>query len=327
MLDASGSVRELRRTVAVRFFSVALLILLAQTPCAFGQTQRPVSAAPASCSFFDPASTVHSNADAVHDVDLNRLLAAYNAQARLVRSMKAVAIIRATRGPKFGARAGTSHPITGLFDFEQPSSLRATGVVPPSGRKVFDLSSDGREFHLLASDHDTMKFFVGLVDAQPNAPEIQELEISDIARPREILDALRWQEGTLRHTGTSATARKDVLEFDLPPRAGKSITGKLQFDPQNGAVSSLRFHNADGELISEVFYADWQPLSGAEGGASQGCFPRRVRLVQPMEDVQLDFRFLELTLNPRIPRASFRVNPTPGTPVVRLSRTATEREH
>ncbi len=117
-----------------------------------------------------------------------------------------------------------------------------------------------------------MKFFVGLVDAQPNAPEIQELEISDIARPREILDALRWQEGTLRQAGKSATARNDVLEFDLPPRAGKALTGRLQFDPQSGAVASLQFHNADAELISEVFYADWQPLSDVGGGASQGCF-------------------------------------------------------
>ena len=313
----------------MRFIFAGFLLLVAQPSAVSIQDQKTVAPPliSASCSLFAPAITVRSHSDDANDARRSHLLAAYNAQARLVHSMKAVAIIRATRGPKFGARAGTSHPITGLFDFEQPSSLRATGVVPPSGRKVFDLSSDGREFHLLASDHDTMKFFVGLVDAQPNAPEIQELEISDIARPREILDALRWQEGTLRQAGKSATARNDVLEFDLPPRAGKALTGRLQFDPQSGAVASLQFHNADGELISEVFYADWQPLSDVGGGASQGCFPRRVRLMQPMEDVQLDFRFLELTLNPRIPRASFRVNPAPGTPVVRLSRTATEKEH
>jgi hypothetical protein len=304
--------------LSLRFVVVALLLLARPLP-GFGQERNPTIplAKSASCSLF--ASAITSESSGNGDGLQARLLAIYNAQSRLVGSIKAVAIIHATRGPKFGDKAGTSHPITGFFSFEQPALLRVTGVVPPMGRRAFDLSSDGRMYHLLAPDHEMMKHYVGLVDAPPDTSEIKVPEISDIARPREILDALRWQEGTLRKSREAPATGNKALEFDLPARSGNSITGKLLFDAQSGAITSLQIYDGDEELISELFYADWQPVNDSAGGSSQGCFPRRVRLVQPMEDVQLDFRFLELTLNPRIPRASFRLSPAPGTPVVRLS--------
>jgi hypothetical protein len=310
-------------------FAVAALLLLVWPQASFGQDQKP-SIPPvksASCSLFGPATVANSTFITDGPGSRDRLLAIYNAQARLVRSMKAVAIIHATRGAKFGDKAGTSHPVTGFFSYEQPALMRVTGVVPPMGRRAFDLSSDGREFHLLAPDHEIMKHYIGLVDGQPDMSEIKAPEVSDIARPREILDALRWQEGTLRKSREAPAEGNQALEFDLPARAGKSITGKLLFDARTGAITSLQIYAADGELISELFYADWQPVNDTAGGSSEGCFPRRVRLVQPMEDIQLDFHFLELTLNPRIPRTSFRLSPAPGTPLVRLSPAGAIKNH
>ena len=193
--------------------------------------------------------------------------------------------------------------------------------VEPMGRKRFltwrvTTASDFGCLRWIA--HDVMKFYAGLVDARPSMSEISAPEISDIARPREILDALRWQEGTLRKAAPS-TRQSDTVEFDLPDRARKPITGKLHFDLQSGEITSLEIYAAGTELLSEISYADWQPLSDASATSSHGCFPRRVRLVQPMEDILLDFHFLELTLNPRIPRARFHLNPAPGIPVIRLN--------
>ncbi len=93
-----------------------------------------------------------------------------------MRSMEAVAVIRAIRGPKFGLKAGKSREVSTFINFEQPACLRATGVVPPTGRKAFDLASDGREFHLLAPDHDAMKFVVGQVDSQLNESDISDID-------------------------------------------------------------------------------------------------------------------------------------------------------
>jgi hypothetical protein len=308
----------------MNFFFMGLFLLLRLA--GFSQDQKPILPTQKNtrCSLFDRDLIGESSFDSA-EVQA-RLLATYNNQARLVRSIKAVAVIHATRGPKFGPKAGTSHPVTGFFDFDQPASLRVTGVAPPLGKKVFDLASDGREFRLLAPDHEIVKLYIGLVDAQPNFSAISVPEISDIARPREILDALRWQEGTLRKTRSTGASENDTLEFDLPPRAGNPIIGKLKFDSKTGALASLQIRDAHGELISEIFYADWQAVAAEPADASKGCFPRRVQLVQPMEDVQLDFRFLEMTLNPRLSRVNFRVSPPPGTPVIRLSTAGVAKE-
>ena len=128
-------------------------------------------------------------------------------------------------------------------------------------------------------------------------------------------------------THPSPAAQNDTLELDLPARGGKPIEGRLQFDPRSGAVTSLQLHNADGKLLSEIRYADWRTVGGAAGGSSRACFPRQVQLILPVEDVQLDIRFVELTLNPRISKSSFHLNRPRGTPLVHLDSAARQKEH
>jgi hypothetical protein len=313
--------------VPLRRLIAPLLLLLARSSVCYGQDQIPVipHAATAACAQFDPAATANSNLSADEALQVH-LLAVYNTQARLVRSLKGVATVRATHRSNSGSSRGRPRDLTAFINFEQPARIRVTGVAPPLGAKVFDLASDGREFHLLAPDHEKMKFFVGRVDAQPGALDINSSEVSDLARPREILDMLRWQEGTLR-TPSSSTIQTDTLEFDLPPHAGKAVTGTLHFNSQSGEAASLQLSGAGGELLSEISYADWQPVSDPAGGSSPACFPRRVRLVRPAEDLQVDIRFLELTLNPKIPRSTFHISPAPGVAVVRLNLAGTEKGH
>jgi hypothetical protein len=305
-----------RREVSLRSLIAALVFLLALPLYVFAQQKStaPVPAA-GSCALFGPSTAGSSVSDSVNS-SRTRLLAIYNAQARLFHSLKASVVFAGVRGPKFGPKAGKSREIAGFIDFQQPGRIRVTGVTPPLGKTAFDLASDGREVQLLAPDHDVMKFFVGQVDALANVPEAD-----DLPRPREFLDALRWPEGTLRKAEEkrpSPDTQDDTLDLDLPPRAGKPIEGKLHYDPRSGAVTSLELYNADGELLSELKYADWQAVGGATGGSSKACLPRRVQLIQPMEDVQLDIRFLQLTLNPRLPGSSFHLSPPPGTPIVHL---------
>ncbi len=313
--------------VSLRFFIAGLFLLLARPLNTFGQDEKPALPSPvaAECALFDEAVKIQSSFGDSSGAFQTRLLQTYNAQARLVLSLKAVAVVRAIRGPKFGPRAGKSKEIAGLIDFEQPARIHITGVIPPFGARVFELASDDREIQMLAPDRNTMKFFVGSVDALPNGSDA-----SDIARPREFIDALRWQVGALKktvETPSSQATQDDTLDLDLPPRAGKSIEGKLHFDPQSGAVTSLQLYDEDGELVSELQYADWRTASDTSGGSSHGCFPRRVQLIQPMADLQLDIRFLELTLNPRIPTSSFHLSPSPGIPVVHLGSAGTNKEY
>lgn len=278
---------------------------------------------PSACAVFDSVVKTQFIAGESNEAFQSHLLETYNAQARLVRSLKAVAVVHAVRGPKFGARAGKSKEIAGFIDFEQPEWLHITGVVPPLGTRVFELASDGRKVQLLAPDHNTTKFFVGALDALPNGSDAD-----DLTHPREFIEALRWQVGSLRKTAEtqfSPAAPSATLDLNLPPRDEKSVEGKLQFDPRSGAVNSLQLFGADGELLTELRYTDWRTLGDAASGSPQSCFPRRVQLIQPVAGLEMDIQFLELTLNPRILKSTFHITAPRGVPVVHLNSRGTEK--
>jgi hypothetical protein len=293
------------------------LLFVAKAAQAAAQDQPPRVAAPAAaeCRLFDPRTNIDGDETFLQNLR-TRLLETYNAQSRLVRSLKTTAQVHIIRGPKFGKSAGTSKMMGAIMDFQQPAWLRATGVAPPAGVRLFDMASDGREFRLLAPDHDKMTLFVGPAWSQPDFTA-GTLNL----RPQEFLDALRWGEGKLmlgRSAPVAANKGIETLEIDLPPRGGKNVTGKLRFDLTKGTVSSLTIYDAEGLLISDIHYADWRLMSQQSGQTDEGCFPRRVQVIHEAEDFQIDIRFLEMTLNPAIDRATFRISVPRGIPTVHV---------
>ena len=300
-------------------FALAGFLLFVANPVHTGaQDQPPRTAAPAvaECRLFDPPRSIDGDQASAQNLRA-RLLASYNAQSRLVRSLKTTAQVHVIRGPKFGKSAGKSKMMGAIMDFEQPAWLRATGVAPPGGVRVFDMASDGHEFRLLAPDHNKMTLFVGPAWSQPDF-SAGSLNL----RPQEFLDALRWGEGQLtlaQSAPVSPDKGIETLEIDLPPRGGKKVTGKLRFDLAKGTVSSLALYNAEGGLISDIHYADWRHMSQQSGQTDEGCFPRRVQVIHEAEDFQIDIRILEMTLNPVIERATFRISVPRGVPTVHVS--------
>jgi hypothetical protein len=311
--------------VSVRFLLAGIMLLPALN--CFGQGYTPVGSvpAPAVCRLFDPVANTPDSSAADGSTNLRtQLLAIYNNQAHLTQTVKAVAEVRVIRGPKFGKSAGKSRVIGSFMDFEQPAWLRVIGVVPLAGTKIFDLSSDGREFRLMAPDHDKMTLFIGPSESEPDFTA-GSLNL----RPQEFLDALRWEEGKLAFKSESRPAvssQSFMVDIDLPSRTGKSVSGKLQFDLTAGTVSSLRIYNATGEILSELAYADWRAASGAPGQTKEDCFPHHVRVIHPVEDYQIDIRFLEVARNSPLPRADFRFKPPHGIPVVRVSETGNKEQ-
>jgi hypothetical protein len=280
------------------------------------QPLRQATPAVTECRLFDPPLGIDGDEAALQNIRA-RLLASYNAQSRLVHSLKTTAQVHIIRGPKFGKSAGKSKLMGAIMDFQQPAWLRATGVAPPAGVRLFDMASDGREFRLLAPDHDRITLFVGPAWSQPDFAA-GNLNL----RPQEFLDALRWGEGklTLAQVPPGAAEKGvETLEIDLPPRGGKNVTGKVRFDLAKGTVSSLTIYNSEGGLISDVHYADWRLMSQQSGQSDEGCFPRRVQVIHAAEDFQIDIRFLEMTLNPPLDRARFRISVPRGVPTVHVS--------
>ena len=245
----------------------------------------------------------------------SQLLAIYNDQSRLIRSLKTTAQVRVLRGPKFGAAAGKSKPVAAFLDFEQPAWLRVTGVAPLAGTKLFDLASDSREFHLLAPDHQNMTVFVGPSESSP------DFKASSLTlRPLEFLDALRWAKGELALASTSAPQEAAAtIAVLLPPRAGKEISGKLKFDLAEGTITSLSLYDKAGAVISEIHYEDWRNTKVDAETDYQNCFPWRVRIVHPAEDVEIDLRFLEITINQKFDHTHFRLDSHRGVKTVRVN--------
>jgi hypothetical protein len=304
--------------VLVKLALAGVLLLVAKPAHTLAQNQAPRATTPAvaECRLFDPL-TITDGDEASRQNLRERLLASYNAQSRLVRSLKTTAQVHIIRGPKFGKSAGKSKMMGAIMDFQQPAWLRATGVAPPSGTKLFDMASDAREFRLLARDHNKMTLFVGPAWSHPDFAA-GSLNL----RPQEFLDALRWGEGKLTLAQLPpGEAEKGVesLKIELPPRGGKNVSGELRFDLAKGTVSSLTIYNADGGLISDIHYADWRLMSQQSGQTDEGCFPRRVQVIHAAEDFQIDIRMLEMTLNPVIDRARFRISVPRGVPTVHVT--------
>ncbi len=302
----------LKWSLAIGEIALAIATLTARSTLA--QEQKAANTGgPAFCKLFKPVA-----ANTQVDTDLaETLVGVYNAQARKIQSLKTVAEVRVFRGPKFGALEGKSKPVGAYMDYAQPSWLRVIGVVPVSGTRIFDMASDDRDFHLLAADGAKMKFYVGPNDL-PADFRAGNLGL----RPQEFLDALRWVEGRssvsarerATRTGTTVT-----VNIDLPPRAGKPISGSLQFDVAAGTVSSLKLFNADGSILSEIHYSDWRVMARAPSEAGDGCFPWKIQVLHPVEDFEIDLRILEVTLNPKLDRSRFHIGAPRGVPTIHVT--------
>jgi len=247
-----------------------------------------------------------------------QLLTAYNAQADLVHTLLAYAMVRGEGGKEFGRSAKQSAKLAATIQFQGPALLRMTGVIPFSDREI-DMASNGREFRLLVPVERKMRFLVGSVDAPGDSPNPKEN-----LRPQPLIDALRWPIGTpagaMEAQPTDNAGR--ILSVQLPTLRGVPRTAQVEFDLRSGTVSSFSIYGPGARLLSVVRYSDWEEVANQATGAAAGCYPRRIVLVKPQEDFQLDLRILNLDLNPPIPTAHFLLSPPKGVPVVKLRSSA-----
>lgn len=169
-------------------FALAGVLLFVAKPTQTGvpdQPRREAAPSVAECRLFAPLTSIDGDEASLQDLR-KRLLATYNAQSRLVHSLKTTAQVHIIREPKFGKSAAKSKMMGAIMDFQQPAWLRATRVAPPAGVRLFDIASDGREFRLLAPDHGKMTLFGGPAWSQPDFTA-GSLNL----RPQEFPDALR----------------------------------------------------------------------------------------------------------------------------------------
>jgi hypothetical protein len=244
------------------------------------------------------------------------LVAAYNAQAALIHTVRASLILRGEGVEGSGPTEDNSRPIPTTLTFRSPTLLRMTGVIPFSARRVFDLASDGRQFRLLVQEKSGMRVIVGPVDAPQASTNFKEN-----IRPQMALEAIRWLPARLKGPAVpESTGAPGIrtIDVELQTSTGKRMPAQLEFDLHTGTLTRLILLDPVGKQASEVDYSDWQKATEASRPGSQACFPRRIFVTQPKENRKIEMKFLSVQLNVPVESSQFQFVPPPGATVTRV---------
>jgi outer membrane lipoprotein-sorting protein len=290
----------------------ALPLLLLWSACLFGQA----SSAAGNRAGVWPCSLLNRSPNTRQAVSAEDLFQAYSTQAHLIRSLHMIGSMKGTAGTEYGTG---SEPLelAVIVDLVQPNLIRITGVVPYQGSRVVELTSDGHQFGLLIPEGGKKVFLTGPIDAPPQSKNVREN-----LRPRPFIEALRWEEGTMRATtGTGPANASDTrtLTVDVVPTEN-TPTRKVDvvFDLTKGVVNTLTAYDNTGAPTFRASYGDWKTETDPSSGVAAECFARHIVLVELQQDYQVDIRISDLNLNPPIPKSYFRPSPPHGVPIKHL---------
>jgi outer membrane lipoprotein-sorting protein len=238
----------------------------------------------------------------------DQLIAQYNQQARAVRSLNAGVEMTPVAGSSYSGVIEQYHDVRGFILAQKPAHVRVIGQAPLVGKNVFDMVSDGETFRIFIPSKN--KFIVGPADFErPAKKPIENL------RPQHLLDVLFWPElpagkPVLFEESNADPARYYVLTL-LRGSSALEIARKIWFDRSDLSIARVQLYAPGGRLVSEIRYADWQPIAGVR-------YPRHIWLARPHDDYQLEMRITQLALNEDIAASRFQLEQPPGTELVRV---------
>src|SRR5215467_9171093 len=254
------------------------------------------------------------------DATREELLEKYNTIASAVNTVNSTVELKTTAGSKYSGLIEEYHEVKAYLLAARPANVRMVGQAPVIGKTIFDMASDGNEFRVWLPTKN--KFLVGEVALERTS----EKPLENL-RPQHLLDALLWQanrreETVLLEEFNNETGRYYVL---TQLRGGRTleIYRKIWFDRADLNIVRLQFFGPRGVLLSDVRYADWQPLTDAplpDGGPSQ--FPRTLHIDRPHDDYQLDIQITKVVLNGELEAARFQLPQPAGAELVRVTANA-----
>ena len=244
------------------------------------------------------------------------LLDRYNAFARGLQSLNATVELKPVAGSAYTGVINEYHEVKAFILAARPYNIRMIGEVPVIGKTVFDMASDGREFEVSVPSKN--KFLVGPISlARPSAKPIENL------RPQHLVDALLWpevhkEEVTLPEEFNDEAGRYYVLNV-LRGGYKTEILMKVWFDRSDLHVTRLESFGPKGALVSDVRYANWQPLQTATAGISE--YPLSIRIDRPRDEYQLNMTVTKIAVNEAIAPDRFDLKAPAGAEVVQLADT------
>ena len=229
------------------------------------------------------------------DATREELIEKFNVIAGNTKSLNATVELRPTAGSKYSGLIEEYHEVNAFLLAKRPMNVRMIGQAPLVGKTIFDMTSDGETFRVSIPSKN--KFLVGQVGVERNsAKPLENL------RPQHLLDALLWPEiikgeAVLIEEFNDENARYYVLTV-LRGGYTTEILRKIWFDRADLNVARLQSYGPKGALLSDVRYADWQPVAEAAGAANgSAMFAHSIRISRPHDDYQLELQVTKIALN------------------------------
>lgn len=290
-----------------------LLATLAAIPCSChtsvvtGHTQIPAEQRPVA-----------------KDATREELLDAYNAIARSLKTLNATVELKPTAGSKYSGVIDEYHDVKAFLLAARPAQIRMIGQAPVIGKTVFDMASDGETFRVSIPSRN--KFLVGSVAVERSSSKpIENL------RPQHLLDALLWPEIRKQETVTLKEFNDEKGRYYVLTvlRGGYQVEvlREIWFDRANLQVARMQTFGPKGSLVSDVSFANWQPVDNAASpstatGAGATSFPRAIQIERPHDDYKLDLQVAKVTVNEEIPAERFKLEQPAGSELVHVGDTA-----
>jgi outer membrane lipoprotein-sorting protein len=279
-----------------------------------------VSAAACSCgSAVKKTKTVPvAERPVVREASEEELLDRYNALARGLKSIDATLELKPTAGTKYSGVIDEYHEVKAFLLASRPYNIRMIGQVPVVGKTVFDMVSDGQTFEVSIPPKN--KFLVGQV-----AMERQSSKPIENLRPQHLVDAVLWpevrkEEVVLIEEYNDENARYYVLTV-LRGGYKSEILRKIWFDRADLHMVRLQSYGPKGALLSDVRYANWQPVSA--GDAAE--YPMSIRIERPRDEYRLDLTISKIVLNERLEAERFKLEAPAGAEVVHVGENSEEK--
>jgi hypothetical protein len=262
-----------------------------------------------------------------------QLLDKYNRQADSIRSVNLAVKMKLIGGSNYSGVIEQYHEVNGFMLAAKPANIRVIGQAPVVGKNIFDMVSNGEEFHVfIPSKND---FIVGPTNLQrPSKKPIENL------RPQHLVDALLWapvsdrvpvlfeqanetqarfyvltvlRRPSSKDTGSDGSASKQA------PADEFEIALRIWFNRADLNVSQIETYASGGVLASDDRYSNWDAFGKLH-------YPRQIDVARPGDDYQLQISAVKATFNEPIAPDRFILPQPPGTELIRVGEESKESQ-
>jgi hypothetical protein len=250
-----------------------------------------------------------------------QLLDRYNGLARNLQSLDATAELKPYAGSAYTGVIDEYHEVKAFILASRPYNIRMIGQVPVVGTTVFDMASDGHDFEVSIPTKNS--FLVGPVTlTRASAKPIENL------RPQHLVDALLWpqvrkEELTLFEEFNDEAARYYVITV-LRGGYKSEILRRIWFNRADLRFARLQTYGPKGALLSDVRYADWQPVDNPSSTFDE--YPHTIGIDRPHDEYRLDLTLTKVTANEPITADRFQLQAPQGVEVTHLADTAEDKQ-